>query len=110
MRTAKNSLFLLFVLSVPITTQTAVLQLRHRRDPLPCLSCLAAVLDLRVRAVPLALPRVPSYRTPDDPDHARVPRRESSDSLSRKTEIALCVVARSNSIGSKESSLNLTLC
>jgi hypothetical protein len=68
------------------------------------------VLDLRVRAVPLALPRVPSYRTPDDPDHARVPRRESSDSLSRKTEIALCVVAGSNSVGSKESSLNLTFC
>jgi hypothetical protein len=29
-------------------------------------SCLAAVLCLRVRAVSLALPRVPSYRTPDE--------------------------------------------
>ena len=75
----------LFVLSVPITTQTAVLQLRHRRDHLPRV--------LLVRAlVPCCTLTLRGYRLP-----ATVPAGQedarSSNSLSRKTEIALCVVA-----------------
>jgi len=92
------SLFFLSLLSVPITTQTAVLQLRQRRDHLPvsCLTvpCAYGTATLhQLQGVLLA-----RARTPVQEDST------SSDSLSRKTEIALSLCGgRSDSVGSKES-------